>query len=314
MQGDIGHRNAAHKDGLQARDRGYGAGTAHLDVDRQQFGRHFIRGKLIGNRPLGRFVGPGNLFLLLEIGDLENDPIDSPAERLALGRHLRECRLDAFKAADAFHVRADPETEGFQEVEDGHLIGEGMVFGTVDAVSKERQPAGGGDLGVELADRAGGAIARIDERTLAGSHQPRIHLGEIGIEHHHLATHLDGQRLWQAERDRRYRADLCRDLFTCFAIAARRGTNQESVVVGQGNGQTVVFVLTAVLDRLDVNPQRVGTALRETPSFSLVHCVCQRQHRGTVRHSFKFLQRDAANPLRWRIGRHEFGMLRLQPF
>jgi hypothetical protein len=145
---------------------------------------------------------------------------------------------------------------------------------------------------------------------------------EIGALHVDLAAHLDHGRCLAVEPQRNiaHRADVLRDLFADFAVAARGGLHQHAVLVAQVHGQAVELELADILDLRPVFGQAellaharvegAGAAGRD------VGLGANRQHRHLVAHLDEAVEHFAADALRGRIGRaeiRELGLDGLQP-
>ena len=71
------------------------------------------------------------------------------------------------------------------------LVGAGESAGLAPAPGEEAQGPRGGDRGIELAQRAGGGVARIGEGLAALFRLPLVERGEIGVAHIDLAANLE---------------------------------------------------------------------------------------------------------------------------
>ncbi len=152
------------------------------------------------------------------------------------------------------------------------------------AVGEKAQPPLGRQRGIELAHRAGGGVARVDEGLgglVAGGHalaHDLVQALEIVAAHIDLAAHfeqrrhagsgfaagppqgetspLGGQRSTrsgkrggdQTQRDLADGADVVRDVFAGFAVAARGGLHQHAAFVAQAHGQAVELGFGHVVD------------------------------------------------------------------
>ena len=88
-------------------------------------------------------------------------------------------------------------------------------------IGKEAQWPGGGDRRVQLAQRAGGGVARVGEYLAAGLSLPLVQRGEVGAGHVDLAAHLaDRRSAGNPVRDVLQRAQVGGDVLAGEAVAA----------------------------------------------------------------------------------------------
>jgi hypothetical protein len=87
-------------------------------------------------------------------------------------------------------------------------------------VGEEPQPPAGRDARVELADRAGGSVARIHILLLLRLALARVQRFEVAPVHQHLAAHFQAV-LRDFQRDRMNGTQIGGDIFAHGAVAAR---------------------------------------------------------------------------------------------
>ncbi|MCY1308371.1 hypothetical protein D9M70_583760 [compost metagenome] len=119
-------------------------------------------------------------------------------------------------------------------------------------IGEEAQLAAGRHLGVELPQRAGSGVARVDVERLALRRHFGVERGKIGFRHVDFAAHLDhiGRARRQRLRDHADGADIGGDIFAGRAVAARGGRYQPAVLVTQRHRQTVDLRLRRERDRI----------------------------------------------------------------
>ena len=108
-------------------------------------------------------------------------------------------------------------------------------------VGEQRQRPLGGDARIELAQAAGGGVARIGEHLLPRGGLRLVHLEEVRLGHEDLAADLDQRRraALQPRRHRLHRAEIGGDVLALGAVAARRAAHEAAVLVGQVDRQPV---------------------------------------------------------------------------
>ncbi len=107
-------------------------------------------------------------------------------------------------------------------------------------VGEERERPARGDARIELAERAGGEVARIGEHLLARLRLAGVKRGEIGKAHVDLATSLENpRRAFEPVRDRLHRAHVGGHVLALVTVATRRRPDQFAVLVAQIAGEPV---------------------------------------------------------------------------
>ena len=98
-----------------------------------------------------------------------------------------------FLAAQSLREVCGPEAKRLQARELLGVRGEGDRR-EADLIEVGRERARGRDLGVELAQRSGGRVARIDKDGLAPLFLRRVETGEVGFVEQDLAARLEAFR------------------------------------------------------------------------------------------------------------------------
>ena len=114
------------------------------------------------------------------------------------------------------------------------------ALGGAEAVAPHRERPLGGELRVELADRAGGRVARVHERRQPGLGAALVEGGEVGQRHVDLAAHLEQRRgVLDPQGDRGDRAQVVRDVLADLAVAAGGAALEHAVAVQERDRQPV---------------------------------------------------------------------------
>ena len=312
---------AADHDRLELREGHQRPGAADVDLDRVERRGGRGRRELVGDRPPRRPAHRAQPRLHVGLVDLHDGAVDVEVDRraprlpgLALGLDLVEVVGDA-------DVGVDPEARLAQPLEGRRLGRQLEPLGVPDGVAPYRQRPLGGRGGVELAQAAGGRVARVGEGGQPRGRARGVQLGERRQRQVHLAAHLDdGRRRHplrrpQALRDRPDGAQVGGDVLADDAVAARRPLHEAAVLVGQGDREAVDLGLDdeghlARCQALLLH-HRAGAPV---PGGELVGAagVRQAQHRPAVADLGEAPRRRRAHALRGRVGRAQRGVRRLQ--
>ena len=162
--------------GSQPRDRRQRAGAADLDADVLQHGHRLFRGELPGDRPARRAADEAEPALQREVVDLVDHAIDVVAEAGAFHSDLRlEGRglgLAVQLARQRVHLEPPvAQTLQIVPVRIGNRLAR-LALG----IGEQRQRPLRGDARIELAQAAGGGVARVGEHLLAGRGLRLVHL------------------------------------------------------------------------------------------------------------------------------------------
>ena len=113
-----------------------------------------------------------------------------------------------------------------------------------------------------------------------------------------------------AQRQRADGARVFRDVLAHRAVAARDGLHELAIAIVRRHGKAVHLQFGHVAELGAA--QQFAHAAVEIAQFAFVQGVIQAQHGRAVRHLDETFARLAAHALGGRIGRQQFGMLRLQ--
>ena len=202
VQGGVADQNAAHVHGLEARHWRQYTRAPDLNLDRFEHRFRLLGGKLMGDGPARRAAHKTQPPLPVEAVDFVNHAIDVERQLGALGRQLvigGQHLIDGSAELGFGRHRKAPALELLK------ILPVGLPRGFVSeppGVGEQLQGARGGDAGVELAQGAGGGVARIGEDFGAFLGLCRIERGEVLLGHIDLAANLDQLRCFAHEKIR----------------------------------------------------------------------------------------------------------------
>ncbi len=221
------------------------------------------------------------------------------------------------QAGDTLDVRADGEPPVRQQLQLLiEAVGEPGAVDPADAVAHEGQRPRGSDARVQLAQAAGGGVARVHERLVPLAFQPFVEFVETRTGQHHLAPDLDELRRIFGGQPQRQIADgarVGRDVLAGDPVAAGRRAHHDAGLETQIERRAVEFRLGAINQFVDARPL-AGPSI-ELGQLIVVEAVRQRQHRRRMVDRLEGVHRRCADALGWRIGRDErriFGLQRFQ--
>ena len=214
------------------------------------------------------------------------------------------------------HVGADLEAVLAQPREPLAVGLELESLDRTDSVAPDRQRPCGGELGVELADRAGGGVARVGEGRLTSGGARLVQLREVRARQVDLAAHLElGGSAGHPQGDRADGPEVLSHVLADLAVAARRAPDEHAVLVEQRDGQPVDLRLAHVVESLGVEAVLLGQgddSLGPRPQLLLGARIGQRQHRLEVLDGLEALERPAAHALGRRVWSQELGVTLLE--
>ena len=309
-------RHARHLHGLELRERHHVAGAPDVPGHALERGGGGGGGELPGDRAARLAAHHAELALQVEVVDLDHHAVDLEVEPVAAllpgaagAHHLVDGVVQLHVAVHAEAVLAQPLERLVVGLEREPLRG-------AHAVAPHRQRPRGRELRVELADRAGGRVARVGEGGLARLGALLVELGERCQRQVDLAAHLDQRRrVVDAQRYGADRAQVLGHVLAHLAVAARGPAHEHAVLVDQRDRQAVDLGLgheAHVAHRHVLAGQVALAAQHPGGQLLLVARVGQRQHRRQVRHLGELVERLGAHALGGRVGRHELGVLGLE--
>ena len=108
--------------------------------------------------------------------------------------HSRHCAITSSSPPSTLDARVDAKAVLAQPLQRLRVRPERQALGDAHLVAPDRQRTLGRVRGIELADRAGGGVARVHERRLARFGPALVQRGEVLQRHVHLAAHLHQRR------------------------------------------------------------------------------------------------------------------------
>ena len=201
VQRRVRDRRAADEHRLELGDRRQLAGAADLDLDRVQQRRLLLRRVLLRHRPARLARLEAEPLLQRAIVDLVDDAVDVVRQRVAARRDRGVEGDQAGRALDARVHRARRQAHRVERVEQLGLRRRHVpALHVAEAVGEEAERPPRRVLRVELADDAGGGVARIDEGLLVlraafdELSLPLVERLEVVAAHEDLAAHLEHRR------------------------------------------------------------------------------------------------------------------------
>ena len=224
------------------RDEGQGgqfSRAAHLPFHLFHGGQLFLGLEFVSHGPAGEFVGVAQHFPGGEVGDLDHRAVDHVVQlRLFLFNPVHR-RVNGGKIPRGNFASGHREPVLPQKIQHLPLIFEGVALDIAHVVEARVQPAGGGDRGVQVAQRPSGGVPRIFQNFSSGGVEPvqggnfhkafPVNLKPAGIIHRQ-GNGANGHHLGQYH-------------FAGHAVAPGGGGDQIAVFVSQVDGQPVEFVL-----------------------------------------------------------------------
>ena len=311
VQAGTAHGDPAHEHGLQARDGRDGAGATDLKLDPEHGGHRLLRRKLARDGPARRARDSAECALRLKGIDLVHDAVDIEGQFVALRGQLLVIGRTLAQAAQALGLRADRQTPGAQALQQVPVRGgPAGLWVLARGVGAKLQRPLRGNARIELTQRAGRGVARVDEGFLAGAPRPRVQGFEAVAGHKDFPAHLEARRpalALQAQGHGANGAHIARNVLAADAVTARRRALQYAADIDQAHGDAV---------ELGFGDQRGGLgrvqAIRDPAhkgrEFVVAEGVVQRQHGHGVGRAVEGLKGRRADALCGRRGVLKFGV------
>ena len=234
VEGGGRDRHPSHVNRLQHGERKQAARATDVPDDPVELRRRGDRRELPGHRPAWLAAGDAELTPQRALVDLDHHSVDLVVERLAPLLPPPAALDDLVRRVVLLDLAVDLEPVFAQPLELLGVAGELDPLVAADPVAPDRERPRGGDPGVELADRAGGRVAGVGERRLAGRGALLVELGERAAREVDLAADLDSLgRVVDPQRDRPDRAQVLGHVLADHAVAARRAADELAALVEQ---------------------------------------------------------------------------------
>src|SRR5712691_10334036 len=311
VHGHVANRHTANHHRVHVRDRGEYARAADIAGDLLNGRLRLFRRVLERDRPARRARDEPELELLIETIDLDHHAVDLVVELVALALPLGVVLEDVVDTGQPAPVLVDAKAHPFEPAQ--HVPLRTARAARIERVHERLQVAAPRDAGIDLADAAGGRVARIHIAGLA----LRLHLGVKALEGRDreidLASHLEdvgqARKRLDAERDAANRADVGGHVLADGAVTARGRADQPAVLIREADREAVDLQLRAVVD---VAADGAAHAAVEGSDLVLVERVLEAEHRRAMANVRELLRRLAAHALRRRVGGDELRVLLFQ--
>ena len=183
MQRGARDGGAGDRHRVELGDRREHTGATHLDAYLAQDGLLFLGRELKGDGPARRAGGKAQVELLLEAIDLYNHAVDVVVQVTAMLERLGTELVDIGRRGATSHVGVDAKAGATQPVQKLALAVDVQRIGIGNGIDKGGQVTACRDLGILLAQAAGGGVARVGEgvATLASASSFRRTKLPLGI-------------------------------------------------------------------------------------------------------------------------------------
>ena len=248
MQSGVGHNNAAHCHRFQPRDRRQRAGAANLNVDGVQAGCCLLCGEFVRNRPARAARDETEAPLQGKIIHLVDHAVDVIGQARPLLLDQPVMRDQRIGRRHPRHQRVDdksPAPEGLDH-RALRLVGQtGLCL--APGIGKKFQRPFRRHRRIQLAQRSGSRVARIDIDLLASRRLPLVEGGKICLGHIDLAAHFHHGRpvvTGKSFRDITDGAGIRGHILPGRSITTRRRRDEHPFLVAQRERQAVDFRLS----------------------------------------------------------------------
>src|SRR5258708_17361984 len=165
MQRRIGYRYAADEYGRKSRHRSQHPGTPDLHADIENLGDFLLRRKLVRHCKTRGARCETEACLAAQIVNLVDHAVDFIRQREALFAYCAIVLQQALHTFDHFALARHRQMQRLQMIELVAVrIEWNLALDRPQSIVEESQPPRGSDTRIELAQRACGRVARIDER------------------------------------------------------------------------------------------------------------------------------------------------------
>ena len=319
MQRGARDGGAGDRHRVELGDRREHTGATHLDAYLAQDGLLFLGRELKGDGPARRAGGKAQVELLLEAINLYNHAVDVVVQVTAMLERLGTELVDLGRRGATSHVGVDAKAGATQPVQKLALAVNVQRVGIGNGIDKGGQVTACRDLGILLAQAAGGGVARVGEGVATLGIGLVVQTNKAALGHIDLAAYFDGalaigghvgeRRLGQMHGHILDSAHVERYVLARGAVAARGGAHKGAVLVGKRHAQTVDLKLAGISDA--TGTKRILSALEPRVEFVQIHGIVHRIHACHVRDRRKLLAHVAAHALGIAVGCHQVGVGRL---
>ena len=319
MQRGARDGGAGDRHRIELGDRREHTGAANLDANFAQDGLLFLGRELKGNGPARRAGGKAQVELLLEAVNLYDHAVDVVVQVTAMLEGLGAELVDLGRRGTTSHVRVDAKAGATQPIEELALAVDVQRVGIGDGVDKGGKIAARRNLGILLAQAAGGGVARVGEGVASLGIGLFIQTNKAALGHIDLAAYLNGalaigthvgeRCLGQMHGHILDGADIERHILARGAVTARGRAHEAAVLVGKRHAKAVDLKLAGIGDA--TGTERILGALEPRVKFIQIHGIVHGIHARHMRDRRKLLAHVAAHALGIAVGRHQVGVGRL---
>ncbi len=280
------------------------------------------RRELEGDRPAGVVGDLAEVALQRDLVDLDHDPVDVVVDLGAAvlpgGAHGR----DLVDRVVTSGVGINPEALVAQPFESPPMARDLEPLGVAELVDPDVERSRGGDRRVELADGAGGRVARIGKGRLTGRRARLVQAFErrerqvgLAADFDHRGRPLTAVERAQAQRDGVDRAQVDGHVLADDTVTARGAPLEQAVAVDQRDRQAVDLRFGDVVHggiAEAVRGQQPAVATVPGAQLVFVAGVGKRQHGLQMAPLVELVERRGADPLCRRVGRAQLRELVLE--
>ena len=282
--------------GIHVRHRRYGSSAAYLIGYLLQSGAHSLGFELIGYRPSWTLGRKAQIALLAYGVDLKNNAIGGNRKIAPFLVPIVDEIVNSLQRLHLLHPLANLETPRARSLKafvmslNIYLVAKKIVQVCVKATF-------GNHSRVLAFQRAAGSIPWIGKRL--GTYFFTFFVESVeGIPgHENFSANLKILRIaqtWlQNQGDRAYSLNISGYIIALYAVSASYSLYQSAVLIGKGNGQTVIFHLAADLEVLAL--QSFFYLVIPFLDVSLIVGIGKREHRIAVSYLLKLLRDVAAH-------------------
>ena len=255
MQGGLLDGGSGDVDGLQHGVWVEAAGPADVHPYVEEPGDGLGRRELVGDRPPGLASDDAEVALEVEPVDLDDGAVAGVVEPFGALQPVPVEAGDLRRRSEEPVVGVDLEAEPFQECERVPVVVGHISLRVSEAVDEDVERPLGGHARVELPQRSGGRVAGVGVGIEALFLPALVELGELGLREKDLAARLESCRRAVSEHPEGDAADRPKvqgHILADEAVAPGGPADEETVLVGQGDGDSVVLELAHHVEGFDV--------------------------------------------------------------
>ena len=300
------HGRPGQQHRFEVRHRRYGSRASHLERHAVQPRERLLGLELVGHGPFRGLGRESQLPPYGEVVDLDHHAVGREGQGMAPLVPMRDVGVDLLRSAAYARRVRDFESplagflQAFPVVREGQVVARQLVERAVQAAACDHRRR-------LLLERPRRGVARVCEERLPGRLALGVDFVERGVGHQDLAPYFEVGRpvvAPQAQGNRAHRTYVGRHVVALRAVAARHGTQQPPVLVGERYGRAVEFQFADELRW----PCLLFDAGDEFMQFVERIGVAERKHREPVLYAPELRRDVAPDTHRGRIGVGQFGV------